>query len=119
MAKEITSNLSVSIAPLGASKATGQSQLQEDLIGGVAGFEVTLGNTSASPISLGAGVPAPKVVYIQNLDAVNFVTIDNVIGLTNWPQKLLPGASIVLRPLSTALFGKADTLPVDIWVVAG
>jgi hypothetical protein len=119
MAKEINSNLRVTINPSGNNSTGGGVQSIEDLAGGVSGFQQSIGFAAAEAITLGADVTAPKLVYIQNLDPTHFVVIDNVIGLTGWPQKLLPGTAIVLRPEATALFAKADTAAVNIWVVAG
>jgi hypothetical protein len=119
MAKEINTKISCSIASKGSSKAAGDISFAEDLSGSFVGFQVTIGSTSAAAINLGTGVTAPKVVFIQNNDATNFVQIDNVSGMTGWPQKILPNTGILIRPQNSTLFGKADQAPVAVWIVAG
>lgn len=117
MAKEINCSLKLSIASKGGSNAVGSVTSSEDLSGGFEGFQATVGSTTAA--SLGLDVPSPKTVYIQNLDDTNFVTVDAVAGLTGWPQKLLPGTGVVLRPPNGTIYAKADSAPVNIWIVAG
>lgn len=119
MAKEITTKCSCSIAAGGSSKTAGDSTVIEDLTGGCAGFRQTISDT-AEAIALGADVATPKVVFIQNLDLAHSVAIDKVIAMTSWPQKIGPGAAILLRPEGSGLFAQADaTFTVNIWVVAG
>jgi hypothetical protein len=118
MAKEITTNLSVSVGK-GKSASSGQANTTEDADGGFAGFRQTIGITAES-IDLGADVATPKVVFIQNLSVTDFVEIDKASTIDVWPQKLLPGAAVLLRPSAGAsFFAKADTNPVPIWIVAG
>lgn len=126
MAKEISANVKVSISSAGTSQAQGNLNWNEDLVGGCIGFEATIGSTTAAAISLGAGITNPKFVYIQNLDPGtytptpgNFVTVDAVVGLTAWPQKIIPGTAAILRPLNATIYAKADTAPVKVWIVAG
>lgn len=123
MAKEISSQVKLTITSNANSQAKGDLNWSEDLAGGIAGFQATIGSTSAAAIVLGAGVTAPKVVYIQNLDPTtppgNFVTVDNVVGLNGWPQKIPAGTAALLRPLNSTIFAKADQAPVKVWIVAG
>lgn len=114
MAKEITSTINVSIASKGG-KAAGSISTTEDS-GLFYGFQVTAG-TTASAINL--GVTAPKLVFIQNNDPTHFVEVDNVAGMSGWPQKINPGAGILLRPENATLYAKANAAPVAIWIVAG
>ncbi len=118
MAKEIATNLSVVISK-GNSKANGQTTSSEDLAGGFIGFQQNIGLTAES-INLGADITAPKVLYIQNLDTTNPVQIDSAGTMDNWPQTLLPGAAVCLRPSAGgSLFAKATGAVVAIWIVAG
>jgi hypothetical protein len=119
MSQEINCNLKLSIVASGNSKSSGELQWQEDAAGGSIGFEATIGSSSATAVSLGAGVTAPKIVYIQNNDLINYVVFDNVAGLNGWPQKVLPGTAAILRPPNGTLFAKADQAPVAVWIVAG
>ncbi len=116
MAKEITSKIDVTIAPKGGGKVSGSISTTEDTAGQYYGFSVTAG-TAASAINL--GVTAPKLVYIQNNDATHYVEVDNVVGMTGWPQKINPGAGVLLRPPNSTLYAKANAAPVAIWIVTG
>jgi hypothetical protein len=75
------------------------------------------GAGTVSPKSLRSTVP--KVVFIQNNDDTNFLTVDAVVGLSSWPQKILPGTGIVLRPPNGTIYAKANAAPVNAWIVAG
>jgi hypothetical protein len=46
---------------------------------------------------------------VKNNDETNFVLIDNVTSFDNWPQKLLPGQFILLKPQAATIYAKADT----------
>jgi hypothetical protein len=116
MAKEIVASCRISIGT-GTDKLSGDASLTEDLVGTCIGSNFTVGLTAAA-IAL-AGITAPKVVYIENKDPTNPVTIDNVITLAGWPQTLQPGAGILIRPANGTLFGKATGAPVNVWIVAG
>jgi hypothetical protein len=117
MAKEIVASCKVTIGS-GTDKVAGDNSLSEDLEGTCVGFNFTVSNTAAVAISL-TGIVTPKVVFIENKDDTNPVTFDNVITLDNWPQTLLPGAGVLLRPSTGTLFGKATAAPVKVWIVAG
>jgi hypothetical protein len=121
MAKEINCAVKVSVASKGNSKTGGDLSWTEDAAGGSGGFGVTL-STTAAAINIGAGITAPKVIYIQNLDPTtggNSVIVDNVVTLAGWPQTILPGTAAVLRPGNSTIFGKANIAPVKVWIVAG
>jgi hypothetical protein len=114
MAKEITSKIDVSIGSKGG-KASGSISTTEDS-DLFYGFNVTAG-TAAAAINL--GVTSPKLVFVQNNDATNYVEVDNVITMNGWPQKIKPGCGVLLRPPNGTLFGRANSGPVAIWIVAG
>jgi hypothetical protein len=116
MAKEIVASCKVIIGS-GTDKVAGDNSLSEDLAGTCVGFNFTVGLTAAA-ISL-TGIVTPKVVFIENKDDTNPVTLDSAITLDKWPQTLLPGAGVLLRPATGTLFGKATGAPVKVWIVAG
>ena len=118
MAKEISCSIKLSISPKGSSKASGEASSQEDIAAGGGGFQATIGSSSAAAISLG-GLTAPKVVFIQNNDPDNPLTVDHVSSLDAWPQVIPPGTGILLRPPNGIIFGKATSAPVNAWIVAG
>lgn len=118
MGKEIKCSIKLSIASKGGSKASGDIDSTEDLGAGCVGFQATIGSSSAAAINIGIG-GIPKVLYIQNNDPDNFVQVDNVAALNGWPQKILPGTGILLRPTAATVYAKADTAPVPLWIVAG
>lgn len=116
MAKEISSTASVNITPSKGGKITATATLVEDAAGQQYGFSVIAG-TTAGAVTL--GVSNPKVVFIQNNDPSNYVEVDNVAGMTGWPQRIVPGAGILLRPPNGTLYAKAHNDPVEIWIVTG
>jgi hypothetical protein len=116
MAKEIKSSIKLAIASSGSSGADGSLSTTEDLAGKFVGFQETVG-TAAAAINL--GVATPKVIFIQNTDPNNFMTVDNVVGLTGWPQVIPAGAGILIRPSSGTLYARANIAPVKAWIVAG
>lgn len=119
MAREITANIKVSIASLGNSKSAGELNATQDLAGNSVGFKATIGSTSAAAVSLGAGVTTPKILYVQNLDPIHSVVIDNVVSLDNWPQTIPAGQAAVFRPANSTLFAQAASAPAEVWIVAG
>lgn len=82
------------------------------------GQEVTIGSATAATIPIG-GLATPAIVYIKNLDATNFITVDALAALTAFPQKILPGQAICLLPTSGTIYAKANAANCQAWVVAG
>jgi len=118
MANEISANLSCTISQSGQSVSGTQSFSANLSSTAFIGEEVTIGSSSAATIYIG-GLSNPTVVLILNQDTTNFITVDNVVGLGNFPQKLLPGQGVLLLPDTGTIYAKADTAPCQAWVVAG
>lgn len=118
MANEISASINCSIASGGQSVSGAKSFSANLSSTSFIGSEVTVGSTTAASIFIG-GLSNPSVVLVINQDTTNFITIDNISALTNFPQKLLPGQGILLCPESGTIFAKADTAPCQAWVVAG
>jgi hypothetical protein len=74
-------------------------------------------DTSAEQIELG-DLASAAYLMIRNLDATNYVEIDNVNTIDNFPQKLLPGTFVILRPQGVTLYAKANTAAVQIQLLA-
>ena len=118
MANEISVTISTTISQSGQSVSGTGSFTTSLSATNFIGQEVTVGSSSAATISI-LGLTDPSVVYIKNLDTTNFITVDAVVGLSAWPQKLLPGQAINLLPTGGTIYAKADTAPCQAWVVAG
>jgi hypothetical protein len=117
VANEIQSTVSVTITFQGAT-ASGSASMQDTLTTTFIGNEQIIG-TTAEVLDLGDVGADPIVVFVKNLDATNFVTVDSISLLTNFPQKLIPGAAIFLRPQTGTIYCKADTASCKVFVVAG
>lgn len=118
MANEISVSVNCTITQSGQSVAGAQTFSANLAATSFLGAEVTIGSTTAALLSLG-GLSNPSVIMVVNQDTTNFVMIDNILALSNFPQKLLPGQSILLLPETGTLYAKADTAPCQVWVVAG
>ncbi len=117
MANEISANLSVTINSAGNSVA-GASQYLASLSGtGFIGNDQTVG-TTAEALLFGDVGANPAIVFVKNTDSTNFVQIDSISTMVNFPQTLLPGQSVVLLPATGTIYAKADTAPCNCWVVA-
>lgn len=57
-------------------------------------------------------------ILIKNLDATNYVEIDSANTFDKFPQKILPGGSILLSPETTTIYAKAHTAACDCLIVA-
>lgn len=73
--------------------------------------------TSATTVNVGS-LASLGALFIQNLDATNFVEVDDVNTFDDFPQKILPGGWIMLRPQTTTIYAKADTAECRVKVVA-
>jgi hypothetical protein len=118
MANEISASVSASISQAGQTVSGSKSFSANLASTSFLGSEVTIGSTSAAALFIG-GLSNPSVVLIVNQDTTNFITVDNVALLTNFPQKLLPGQAVLLLPETGTIYAKADTAPCQAWVVAG
>lgn len=73
--------------------------------------------TSAEALSVG-DVSTIGYLLIKNQDATNFVEVDSANTFDAFPQKLLPGEFVLLKPQTATIYLKADTDPVDVYFVA-
>ncbi len=68
--------------------------------------------TSATQITLGNVSGVPPALLIRNLDATNYVEVDANTSFNGFPQKILPGAAILLAPEIATIYAKAHTTAV-------
>lgn len=73
--------------------------------------------TSAEAVVVGE-VTTIGYVLVANLDATNYVQIDKVNTFDGFPQKLLAGDVILLKPESVTMYLKANTAACDVLIVA-
>lgn len=93
---------------------TGNANLTTSFIGD----EQIIGNTSAATLLLGNVGSAPVFVFIKNMDATNYITVDAVSALNAFPQKILPGNGVYLTPLTGTIYAQANTAPCKAFVVS-
>jgi hypothetical protein len=118
MANEISVSASCTITQAGQS-VSGSKSFNANLSStSFLGQEVTIGSTTAALVYM-AGLTNPSTVLVINQDTTNFITIDNILALSNFPQKLLPGQAVLLLPETGTIYAKADTAPCQAWIVAG
>jgi len=118
MANEINSSVSCTISS-GGQSVTGSKSFTTSLSSTTfLGEEVTVGSTTAATLYVG-GLTNPSALLVINLDTTNFLTVDSAVTLDKFPQKLTPGAGVLLLPESGTVYAKADTAPCQAWVVAG
>lgn len=117
MAQEISITVTSSIT-LSGQTASGTTNFKLDLAGDYLGEEQTIDTTSTA-LSFGDMVAAPKSLYVRNLDATNYVEIDESNSFNAFPQKIPPGGAILLLPQTLTIYGKANTAAVKVWIVAG
>jgi hypothetical protein len=71
--------------------------------------------TSAELVGVGE-VTTIGYVLIVNLDDTNYVEIDKVNTFDAFPQKLLAGDVILLKPESATIYAKAHTASCDVLI---
>jgi hypothetical protein len=117
MANEISVSVWLSVSKHGASNAGAGSRTltmagdqminNVQIISSVAPEAVVLGD-----------VGTIGYVFLKNLDSTNYVEIDSVNTLDNWPQRLLPGEFILLKPEGITMYALANDAPVNLQVLA-
>ena len=117
MAKEITIQAALNWANGGASVA-GSFVAQLDQTGNDGMQETQDVLTSATAITMGNITGAPKALLVKNLDKTNYVEIDSANTFDKFPQKVLPGAVILLAPQTATIYGRANTATVKIMKIA-
>jgi len=118
MANEISASISCTISQSGQSVSGSKTFSATLSATNFIGEAVTVGSTTAAPLYIG-GLSNPAVVCVINQDTTNFLTVAGDAALANFPQKILPGQGILLNPETGTIYAKADTAPVQAWVVAG
>lgn len=88
-----------------------------------AGASAMIGNqqligTTAETLTFG-DVGTPNSLFVKNLDPDNYIEIDSVNTMDKFPQKLLPGEGVLLKPQTGTIYAKANTAACYVWVVAG
>lgn len=57
-------------------------------------------------------------LLLKNLSAANYVEIDSVNTFNGFPQKILAGEFILLKPQTATIYARANTAEVNLQVVA-
>ena len=117
------SNTTVHTVSLNVSGATGESaSLYNQVTTAQSGSGLLLAvqtvGTSSEAIALGDLANLGGGLMIKNGDATNYVEIDSGTAFDKFPQKILPGKSILLAPQTITLYAKANTASVAISIVA-
>lgn len=117
MSQEISVQASLKITKNGAVVGQSFSQLL-DMSGDAMVAKPQSIATSSTAITFGDISGAPKKVVIKNLDATNYVEVDSASSFDKFPQKVLPGDTILLSPQTGTIYAKAHTSAVLIFVIA-
>lgn len=117
MANEANVSINVTVASSGQS-AIGTLTSQFDATTAFIGNEQIIGTTDET-IQMGDVPSLATFVFVKNMDATNYVTIDSASTYDKWPQVILPGKGVFLIPGSNVIHVKANTAPCKIFVVAG
>lgn len=107
MASEIVFNANFQAVKAGAAISL-DLKLTEDMAGNNFGNNVVNVATSGAAIDIGS-CSAIGWLLVKNLDPVNFIQVDAANNFALFPQKILPGEMIALRPQTTTIYAKADT----------
>lgn len=107
MANEIVFNATFQVAKAGAAVSMALA-LTEDLVGNNFGNNVVNIATSGAVIDIGS-CSAIGWLLVKNLDPVNYIEVDAANNFALFPQKILPGEMIALRPETTTIYAKANT----------
>lgn len=73
--------------------------------------------TSAETITFG-DIGTLGYVILKNNDASNFVEVDAANTFDKFPQKILPGEFILMKPETSTIYAKADTAACELLVLA-
>ena len=117
MAREIQYNVSINAVKGGArvshAKAKTLNMTGDDMI-----QSTQLIGTTAELLTFDEISGAPGVLLIENLDVTNYVEIDSEAAMGNFPQKLVAGDAILLRPQTGTIYARANFASVRILKVA-
>lgn len=115
MANEISITVNAAISTNGQG-ASGNTTYRADLAAQFIGEEQTVA-TSAATLALGS-VASPSFVYVRNLDATNYLQVDSANTFDKFPQKIQPGAALLLFPETGTIYAKANVASVQVFVIA-
>lgn len=115
MANTISVSVSMQVSSSGTN-VTGSGGFNATGGTGMIGVIQTIG-TSAEALDF-TDVGTPYAVFLKNMDETNYVDFDAVNTIDAFPQRLLPGECIVLRPSTGTIYGKAHTSACQVFVVA-
>ena len=116
MAREITASASLTASKGGAS-VSASAAITNDMAGDQMLTNVQNIGTSAEALVLG-DITTIGFLFVKNLDATNYVEVDSVNTLDEFPQKLLPGEFVLLKPQTTTIYAKANTAACNVLVQA-
>ena len=118
MAKAITVTAYLSVSGDGVAFSGNLASLQVTPTGQNAfGNQQTIA-TSSTALSLG-GISSIGFLWIKNTDATNYVEVDSATTFDKFPQKILPGEAILLKPETATIYAKAHTASVIVETVCG
>ena len=117
MANEISLSVGFSASKGGVTVRAPSGGITRNMAGTEMISNVQSVGTSAEALQLG-DVTTIGYLVVKNLDATNFVEIDSANTFDKFPQKLLAGDQVVLRPQTATIHVKANTAAVDIAVTA-
>jgi hypothetical protein len=116
MAQEISVTVTAGIT-VSSQTVSGTSTYKDDLTGEYIGEEQSVGTTAAL-IDVGT-ITTPAILYVRNLDATNYIEVDSISTMANFPQKLFPGEAVLLKPETGTVYAKAHTAPCQIFFICG
>lgn len=117
MANEISANASVQVNKGGVNE-TLSAQSQETMAGANVAKKTQTIATSSTALSIASITGVPPVLLVKNLDATNYVEIDSASTFDKFPQKLLAGTFVLLRPQTATIYLRANTLAVQVYFEA-
>lgn len=116
MANEIQASCSLSASKGGASVSVTGS-INPTMAGDQMIQNVQIIGTSSEALVLG-DVTTIGFLLVKNLDSTNYVEVDSATTFDNWPQKILAGEAILLKPQTATLYGKANTAACNVQITA-
>lgn len=96
---------------------SGQGSLSTTQAGSGAILNIQNVGTTSEVLSLG-DISAPGPVMISNDDSTNYVEVDSASAMDKFPQKILPGAFVILAPETATIYAKAHTAACNVTVTA-
>lgn len=116
MANEISATVSLYASKSGVV-ATAASTLNSTMAGDQMITNVQIVGTGAELLVFG-DVLTIGYLYLKNLDATNYVTVDITSDFSSWPQIILPGESILLKPGDVNIYAKSSASTCNVLTVA-